>query len=259
MGHQRLGLLPRTHSWDQVVAAIGGGPGGAPMLASLTARAADHRLAALRGDPSLAYCFWLLARVAAASRRPDFVEALGDLGLAVRPGDSAVGFVAAMAGRARAEAERHPESGPFGELASLALRRTLTETVGTEGRSLFGSSLEDLEGAVRRHATPSRFGELAVRFFGDFVARTLRFYVDRELPLRVGPGHGLASIDESTAFSEDLDRFARQSARIVERFAADWYAKHDWESGGAIGRDEVGSFLPVAMAKLRRELKEPAA
>jgi hypothetical protein len=259
MGHIRVGRLPRTQRWDQVVGALAVLDPSARIVASTTAWAADHRLGRLRADPSLNYCVWLLARIASAGRRPDFLEALGDLGLDVRPTDSAVGFVAKVGARARQEVERHPESGPFGELATLALRRALSETIGTEGQSLFDASLEDLERAVHRHTTPARFGELATRFFGDFMARTLRFYVDKELSFHVGPGHGLATIDESTTFIADLDRFARQSARIVEFFAADWYAKYDWERGGAIGRDDAQNLVKGAIRKLRHELREPEA
>lgn len=258
MGHIRFGRLPKTQRWDQVVGALAADDVDAPIVASTTAWAADHRLSRLRNDPSLAYCVWLLARIAGAARRPGFVEAVGALGIDLRPGETAVGFVAKVGARAREETERHPESGPFGELAALALRRALTEAVGSESGSLFGASVEDLERAVHRHTTPARFGELATRFFGDFTARTLRFYVDKELAFHVGPGHALATIDDSATFMADLDRFARQSARIVEEYAADWYSKHDWESGGAIGRDEAQRFLPLAIRKLRRELKEPA-
>lgn len=258
MGHIRLGRLPRTQTWNKVVGALAVEDPSVRIVASTTAWAADHRLARLRSDPSLTYCVWLLIRIASAARRPDFVDALRNLGLDARPGDTAVGFVAKVAARAREEVERHPESGPFGDLAALALRRALTETVGTEGPSLFGASVEDLERAVRRHTTPARFGELAVRFFGDFTARILRFYVDKELSFHVGPGQGLETIDNSATFMADLDQFARQSARIVEDYAADWYSKHNWESGGAIGHEEVQRFLPLAIRKLRRELKEPA-
>ena len=258
MGHIRLGRLPRTQSWKQVAAALAMADPSINMVASTTAWAADHRLSQLKSDLSLTYCVWLLTRIASAARRPDFLDAIGDLGLDVQPGDSAVGFVAKVAVRAREEVERHPESGPFGDLAALALRRALTETVGSEGTPLFGASVEDLERAVRRHTTPARFGELAVRFFGDFTARILRFYVDKELSFHVGPGHGIETIENSATFVADLDRYARQSARIVEDYAADWYSKHDWESSGAIGREEVQRFLPLAIRKLRRELKEPA-
>ncbi len=259
MGHIRLGRLPKTQRWRDVVALLDAPGPDAARVAAATAHAATRRLNTLVDDPSLTYCFWLLTRLASAARRPDFVDALGDLGLMARPTDSVIGFVAQISSRVRDEVERHPESGPFGELASLALRRALTETVGTEGRSLFGSSVEDLERAFRRHTTPDRFGALSQRFFGDFLARTLRFYVDKELALHVGTGGGLADLADSETFVADLDLHARQSARIVERFAAEWFAKHDWESGGTIGRDEAKGFVAVALGKLRAELAETRA
>lgn len=258
MGHIRLGYLPKTQAWGALFAQLDAPAVDAAGVAAATANAARARLFGLSDDPTLGYCFWLLARLAAASRRPDFVEAVADLGIAASKDDPVVGFIARVSDRVRDEVDRNPESGPFGDIAALALRRALTETVGTEGRSLFGSSLEDLERAVRRHATPARFGELAHRFFGDLLSRSLRFYVDKALPQRIGAGGGLATLAQGEQFIADLDRHARESARIVEEFAGDWYSLHDWQAGGAIGRDEAQGFVAHAMEKLRDELAEAA-
>lgn len=261
MGHTQISRLPRTQKWRAVVELLAspdlvvGGLGGANCLIMT---AAERRLLGLRGDPSLTYCFWLLVRLAEAARGPDFVDGARVLGVPARPDDSALAFVARVTDTARGELDRFPQSGPFGELASLALRRALTETVGTEGRSLFGSSLDDLETAFRRHASPVQFGELSVRFFGDFFARTVRFYAEREVANAMGGG-ALASVDDVGAFSRALDLHARETARIVESFAADWYSKHHWEAGGAIGREEAGRFVAHALRKLRAEFRRGGA
>ncbi len=258
MGHIRLGRLPKTQNWQDLVGLLSV-PGPDPArVAAATARGAHLRLRRLSTDTSLTYCFWLLTRLASAARRPDFVDALGDLGLEARSSDSVAGFISQVSDRVRDEVGQHPESGPFSDLAADALTRALTETVGTEGRSLFGSSLEDLERALRKHASPDRFAVVTQRFFGDFLARTLRFYVDKELPQHVGVG-GFADIGQSAAFVEDLDRYTRQSAVIVQQFAADWFSKHDWQTGGAIGRDDAERFVAVALRKLRKELAGPQA
>lgn len=258
MGHIRLGRLPKTQRWRDVVALLDAPDPDAARVAAATAMAAQARLGQLRNDTSLAYCFWLLARLASAARRPDFADAVDDVGLQAHATDSIFGFVSQVSDRVRDEIGRHPESGPFGDLAADALTRALTETVGTEGRSLFGSSVGDLERALRKHATPSEFGVVAQRFFADFLARTLRFYVDKELPQHVGTG-GIDGIEQSAAFVEDLDRYTRQSAVIVQQFAADWFSKYDWQTGGAIGRDDAQHFVGVALGKLRKELTEPRA
>lgn len=253
MGHTIVGNLPKSAKWRVVVGLLDAPELSAARVAGATVDAAERRLLALRGDPSLTYCFWLLTRLAGAARGPDFLDETARLGVPAAPGDSALAFVARVTDRARVELNGHPESGPFGELASLALRRALTETVGTEGRSLFGSSLEDLEGAFRRHSTAAQFGELSRRFFGDFFARTLRFYVERELSHHVGGGP-LATVADAGAFTEALDRHARESAAIVEGFAAAWYSKRHWEREGHIPLEDARGFVAHALRKLRSEL-----
>lgn len=260
MGHIHFVRLPPTPPWRAVVRQIQDPSAGVRSIATATAAAAADRLDRLREDASLVYCFWLLSRLTSAARRPDFVDSLADVGIRAAPSDTAIVFVARVAELSRRELERHPESSPFGEFASLSLRRALTETVGSEGRSLFGSSLDDLERALAKHATPHRFGEIARRFFGDVLSRTLRFYVEKELSLYVGPGWGLASTAHADAFITDLDRYARQTATVMETFAEEWFALHDFRSGGRIGRDEAQGFVAEALRKIRDELDgRPAA
>jgi hypothetical protein len=258
MGHVRVGRLGKSAAWNQVVALLSMPGVDAARVAESTGRAAEGRLLDLHDDPSLGYCFWLLTRLASAARRPEFEAALGRLGLEVRGSDSIFGFVSDVSDRVRDETRRHPESGPFADLAADALTRALAETVGTEGRSLFDSAVADLERALNKHATRTRFADLAILFFGDFLARTLRFYVDKELPNHVGRD-GFRNSDESAAFIADLDRYARQSAVIVQDFAGDWFSLHDYESDGAIGRDEAQRFVGHALWKLQQELREPVA
>lgn len=254
MGHNIVGMLPKTQRWEHVANLLHSPDVDPSAVAAATVAAAERRLVALRGDPSLTYGFWLLTRLASAARGPDFLAAIAQLGVPALPDDTTLSFIARVHDRARVELNRYPESGPFGEIASLALRGALAETVGTAGSSLFGSSLDDLEGAFCRHSTAAQFGELAHRYFAEVYARTLRFYVDRALSTSVRLGGGLASIADAREFGEALDRHARQSARIVERFGAEWFVKHHWGSDGAISREEAGRFTAHALTKLRKEL-----
>ncbi|MBA2454828.1 MAG: hypothetical protein H0V47_16795 [Chloroflexia bacterium] len=256
MGHTRLGRLPKTLGWQSVVALIDSSPADVPAVARAVVSASNARLQQLSNDPSLVHCFWLLTRLAAASREDDFAAALQRLELPVPVNGSALGYIAQVNDEVRLDIAGNLESGPFGEIASLALRSVLSETMGHHGRSLFGSSVDDVQHAIRAHSTPGQFGQLARRFFGDYLARTMRFFVEKELSNNVGPGHDLVSIEESQAFAQALDRFTRESARIVEDFAGEWYSKHNWESGGQISRQEVEGFVAVALRKLRSELRQ---
>lgn len=228
MGHIRLGRLHKSHSWTNLTALLDLSSPDVRDVATTTAGGAQARLLDLRSDPVLGYAFWLLARVATAARSDDFVTEAGHLGLTVRGDASALSLIAQLNDLVRIQIERNPHSGPFAEIASLALRRALVETIGTTQASLFGSTVQDLEQAIRQQTTDRAFGDLTRRFFGDYLARTLRFYLDKELPFHIGANSGFPDIAASASFVDELDTYCRQSARIVEGFASDWLSKYDF-------------------------------
>lgn len=255
MGHVRLGRLPKTLRWREVIELLDASPRDTAGIAAAVVVAAESRLRELRDDPSLSYSFWLLTRIALASRGEAFTTDLAQLGVPVNPNESVLTFISRLTDEARRHLAPETASGHFTELASLALRRSLTDTVGQEGASLFGSTIEDLQAAFRSHSSRQQFGALSRRFFGDFLARTLRSFIDRELPVRLGSSERLATISDSEDFSRALDAYARQSASILEDFASGWYSKQNWESKGDISLEDAQAFVAVGIRKLRMELK----
>jgi hypothetical protein len=254
LGHIRLGRLPKTLRWRQVVDLLGEAELDTPAIARATTFAAERRLQDVARDPVLTHAFWLLTRLTAAARRPDFAEELTELGVGTSVDEPILAFISRVSDAVRGEASTHPASGHFSELASLALRRTLAETVGQYGPSLFGSSVDDLQVALRGFSSGQSFGRAARLFFGDFFARTLRSFVERELPNQTGPNQRPRTVENNQAFADSLDRYARESALIMESFAAGWYGKHNWESRGRISPEEAQGFVAVALRKLRMEL-----
>jgi hypothetical protein len=253
MGHVRVGRLPKTRLWKNVVELLTTTPDDIGVLADATAKAAELRLRQLRNDSSFAYCFWLLTRIASASREEDFSQALSEVGIDVREEESALSFISNVSRQAGTVLELHPESGPFSELASLSMRRALTETVGQQGNSLFDSSLDDLRAAFRRYSTPAQFGVVATLYFSDLFARTLRYYVDRELANSIGAGHALTTTARAQGFADALDLYARQTARIMERFAEEWYSKRRWQDEGKISLHQARRFTAYAIRKLQAD------
>ena len=255
MGHLRLGRLPKNLRWREVIGLLETSPRDTAGIAAAVVTAADGRLHELQGDPSLSYSFWLLIRIALASRGEAFTTDLAQLGVSVSPNESVLTFISRLTDEARRHLASETESGHFVEIASLALRRSLTDTVGQQGGSLFGSSVEDLQAAFRSHSSRQQFGALSRRFFGDFLARTLRSFIDRELSMRLGSSARLATVADSEEFTRALDNHARQSARILEDFASGWYSKQNWESKGDISVEDGRAFVAVGLRKLRMELK----
>ena len=172
MGHIRLGELPKSARWREVVGLIESDSRSAERIAGATLVASEDYLRSIRNDPALVRTYWTLVRVMAAARGDDFAGELRRLGLPVEGNTSTISFLAAIADSVRRDGAMAADGSMAGEIAGLALRRALMETVGTHATSMFGSTLDDIQAAFRAHSTERQFGEVSRRFFGEenFVA-----------------------------------------------------------------------------------------
>jgi len=82
MGHIRLGELPRTRKWVQVVGLIEGGAGTA-QVANATITAAECGLSLASEDKGLVDTIWLLTQLPLAAKSDNFAESLRRCGLSV--------------------------------------------------------------------------------------------------------------------------------------------------------------------------------
>lgn len=254
MGHLRLGRLPKHRNWQHVVALLELDAVDATSVAQATAVAAERRLRDLGNESAATYCFWLLVQIASASRHDDMASRLDSLGIQISPSDGLLTLISRVSDHVRQHIRDDPDTDALSELAALSLRFALAETVGVQGTSLFGSTLDDFNRACRIYSTQRQFGVLTKIFFGDFLSRTLRYFIDRELANHVGAGRRIADIAQCREFSESVDLYSRQSARILEEFAGSWFSKHEWESSGKVSTADAGRFVAYAMRKLRMEI-----
>ena len=70
MGHVRLGTLPKTLKWQQVVGLITEGADVA-RIAAASADAAEYGLERASADQAFAHAFWLLTQIPQAARQTD--------------------------------------------------------------------------------------------------------------------------------------------------------------------------------------------
>lgn len=249
MGHIRLGVLPKSARWREVVGLMEADPDSAAQIAGATLAASERYLISIREDPALVRAYWTLVRLMAAARGDDFASELRSLGLPADGSTSTIGFIAAVADAVRRENASSADGSMAGEIGGLALRRALMETVGTHASSMFGSDLDDIRTALRAHSTERQFGEVSKRFFGDFLARVLRGAIDREAPRLLGAS-------ASDELLNQVDLHARQSAVIVQTYAGEWLSKKNYERAGQITREDAQGFIAIALRKLRSELKQ---
>jgi hypothetical protein len=258
MGHTRLGDLPRTRRWQEVVGLIAIGAG-ADQIANAVIHAAEKSLMQAANDKGLVESFWCLTQLTAAAREPNFATALRSRGMIVPDNPSLPAITAAVSDAIDKSMRNNDGRTDLGEIAQSAVSETINQIVTERTSSLFGSTSEDVQRAFRELGTVARFGDLGRRFFAQFMGKVLASFVSRESANHVGEGQRFATLASKASFDDALRTHCRQASVIVEQFAGDWLSKKTWQNGNAgISREEAASFTHVAFSKLVKELKEGA-
>lgn len=270
MGHIRLGLIPKTQAWADVLESFGmsahselTGPSNAaagvafdtPLIASKTLQAASEGMSRAMNDQGVGFTFYLLSQTLLASRSDKWAEELAGLGVNIGPEDDL--FSLRMALQERVDEYLRSVNGrtDIGEMSQKALGEALGLTAGASTRSLFGEGGEELRFALRKYSTKAGFGEITQQFFGRFLNHFLSFYLSRVSPSATASAED--PIGALREFNRELSLHSHESAAIIRDFAAEWYSKTVFEGG--ITQENVSRFLAVAIRKLRDELVQQDA
>lgn len=265
MGHQRLGDIPKTQKWDQVVAKIAGsrssssgaGSGsGAPLtavsdIAKEILLSAEGGLAEVKQDPSFSYTVFLLTQIVLAARQDDWQQRLQELGIVLSPEATVFELTGQLHEVIDKYRRKHRGSVTIGEMAQQAAGEAITSLAKDNAITLFGSGRDELQQAIRKLSTRAGFSDLGQHFFGSFTARFLDFYASKIVPKQAGQP-GFQSASEFNEFRRSLFQHCHQSAKIVHDFCGQWYSKTEWEKG--IDLHNSAGLVTHAIDKMRDEL-----
>jgi hypothetical protein len=255
MGHVRLGKMPATRKWREVIALLGEDQPSIPYLANAVERAADRSLADAVNDPGFVEAFWLLLKIPSAAKSTDFSGELGKLGIKVPPEPTLADLLAEF-DRAleKARLRSFRSTSDFSVLARNAAVSALEGAVHDRLPALWPATPEDERTTLATLVTTECFGDLAQRFFTHLLKRHIHYFLDREIPRHVGPESFLPSLADTDYFDEAVHRHCRETTLITRAFAKDWLGKNRFHLDKDITRDEVRGFASYAFTKIRSEL-----
>ena len=255
MGHVRLGTLPRTRNWIQVLDLIGGGAS-APHVAAATMAAAQRGLANAAQDPGLVYTVWLLTQVPLAARSNDFVARLQKLGLQVSSTPSLLEVTGAFTDAVDAHLRRTGGRTDLGEMAQMAASEALMALGTPANASLFEATAPTAIETISSFTTAKQFSALAREFFARLSRRYLTYFLSRELSNYVGVDGRFSNIAGLAEFNSALDLHCRQASHIIEQFSGGWFSKGNY--AGTLTQKKAGGYVHIALKKLRAELAKGA-
>ena len=256
MGHIRLGRLPKTRHWSGVFNVLESDDITVGALARETAKAAEQQFASLENNSAVNYCFWVLLRIATASRSNDFTEELkNSLGIKSDKISSGLGFVQQVSVTVSKEIRERSEPSAFVRFAELSLREVLSANIIEQSQSLFGTSLEDIQSACKAFSTKKNFGQVAKQFYATLMSRSIQYLTDKEISNYINSNGSITSPSQAVQFEKALNLYCLQSAKIIEDFAAGWFSKHNWENNNDITEDSAKGFTSYALQKIQMELR----
>ncbi len=250
MGHIRLGRLPKTHRWQQVIDFIEVGADSSS-VADASFNAIQKGLEQGADDPGLHYAFYLLSHITYAAREENLGQALQNIGLDVADNPSLLEistlFTEAVDDYMRAKGGKTDLS----EIAQMTASETLMQLANENTVNLFSQSL-DVQAALKKCSTNVGFGNFARTYFSNLLNRYIKYYLSRELPNHLGQDKRFKNLDQLENFNHALEHHCHQASLIVEKFAGGWYSKHHWQEG--ITLPKTRNFVQYSFKKLKDEL-----
>lgn len=253
MGHLRLGQLPKTKRWRQVIEVLKDDDATSQDVAQATLFAIETGLRKAAQDEGLVTAFWLLARMADASTKPDFARQLRDIGINVPDHPLCFDITSAFSSYFNDLPTRVKQQSDVSEMAVSAATECIIQMCSVESRDLFGITPDDVRKSISRLATRTNFSKLGHEFFARFISRYVGYMLSRESSNHVGVSKRFQDIGGHSEFNESLDLYCRQATRIIHDFAGGWFSKKVYE--GDLNLDKTAGFIHVAMKKLRSEFK----
>ena len=256
MGHERIGALPKSQEWRDLVAQIAAtaeAPETVVAVATTTLHKVRARFDRIHEDPGFQAAFGFILGLSAPSlgnRSADFVP---EINLSRDP--SPIRLAAEMG----SWVDLHADSREYAELGKRAAADVITFWTRRSEKQgdLFGGE----RAAVRIWAgarNGGAFSELCRVFFGKFTEHYLKYFLDREasakLPTVEARERFAASLEQHI---DDVARHSFETTHIAQSFAAGWYNKHAQREPPT--DKTVLSFLAFAMGKLRQELLRESA
>ena len=254
MGHERVGLLPKTERWRTLVASIAGvtGESDAAVLAARTTELLRTQLRNVQADEGVQAAFHYLVLLGFAARDPGTAQGqLKTYGINVPESPTPLDLVRAL----REWVGAHSENSDNSELATRAAGEAICgwfEENRTGSRALFQKH-ENAFDIWHGAASGSGFCELARKFFARFTERHLNYYLEREAS---AVARSMESRDALARNLKDhVDRVSKhafETAKITQSFAAGWFNRRRDER--SVSGEEIEGFLRLAFGKIRDEL-----
>lgn len=254
MGHERVGILPKTKRWTTVVSGMSSfsaSENNVPEIARQTLKNVQNRFEDIERDKGVQAAFQFLVILSVSAKHQSPSEFLSFQGINLSKNITPLQIAKALTDWV----SRQSESNEYASFARSAAIDAISEWYQKNQsfqENLFTGDKDQFE-VWRKSADGSGFCELSRLYFSKFTERYLKYFLER------AASASMDSIDTRNRFNvelekhmADISKHAFETSKITQSFAAGWFNKNT--------KDEVPSarkiqgFLNIAFSKLKGEL-----
>lgn len=254
MGHERIGLLPKSKQWGAIVRDLSTAELSGTFLAELASKTLSNvrdRFNRLSIDQGVRSAFEFLVYLSVSSRENAPDDKLRQLGIAIPESPSAIQLAKAV----HEWVEQHDGAREYSRMAARAAADAIVTwqvSHQTSQLTLFELSARPLE-SWRATGTASGFCELSRLFFAKLTERYLNYFLEREASAAIATIEGRETFREQMShYVDSVSNHAFEMSKITQSFAAGWFNKN--AQAGLPTDSAVNGFLSHAFQKMREEL-----
>jgi hypothetical protein len=243
MGHERIGMLPKTRRWRAIIAEVAANDAESTFqITNHTLDALGRRYNDLASDQNVEQAFAFLVDLARSAHQPntDALNRKTPLALVSNLAETLKGLEGSLETRELVQ-----------RAAADALALWYRENH-TRQSDLFES--ESHANPWQGLGTGTGFCELSRLYFARLTERYLNYFLDREasavLPNLSARTEFQRKLHEHVA---DVSRLSFESAKITQSYAAGWFNKHAIAAPPTTAQKR--KFLSYAFHKLRQEFR----
>ena len=257
MGHERVGALPRTKRWGDVVAQMAESSGSQDDVAAIANAILQNVRAQFRkmhSDDGVVAAFQFLVALTKSASLEDLGGASFSPGVNLEGSPSTLRLI----GQLRSWVEAQGGSREYADIAAKASADAISLWSAQQSMqaNLF-TGPGDSRDIWQRADNGAGFCEVSRLFFSKFTERYLNYFLEREASAAMA---GASERDRLASQLRDhidgVSRFAFETSRITQSFAAGWFNNHARDRYPS--KDESRGFLNVAFGKMREELRREA-
>lgn len=252
MGHSRLGEMPKTGYWKDVIRKLDlfETP---EEVAKVTAKAAHLGLELAKKDIGLSNVIFLLMKSLVASRQKQFVGELSRHSMRLSDSSGISDFIGELDAAIDRSLRRVKHRSHLAEMARFSAIDSLQDVFSSQSKSLFGDDIELTRLSIKAQTTKKNFVSIGQKFWGCFLSRFLDYHLSRQIANHIGPEKPIKNLSEYNSFRKAFDRHCRETVEIVKDFTACWPSVAEFK-GGLTAEKVRAQFVPIALEKIKREL-----